>query len=125
MSAAVRQLSSAMSGMEARRRMSPRPSTSFGTSGCSSTVTLNSSSTGSIAMACLTVHPQLASTRSSRSVSLLMASSNSTSRSLPSLILRIGYSAASRTLERISSGVPMPMVKVDFGAADASRPHSR
>ena len=44
------------------------------------------------------------------------------SRSLPSLILRIGYSAASRTFFLIISAVSMPIVKVERGAAGIETP---
>ena len=123
MSAAISQLSSAITGIDARRVISARPSSWLGGSGCSSTVTPNSFSTGSMPMACLTVHPQLASTRISLSVVSRMARSTDTSSSPPSLTLRMGYSAASVTLARMRSGVSRPMVKVERGALAGSRPH--
>ena len=43
--------------------------------------------------------------------------------SLPSLILRIGYSSASLTFFLIISAVSMPIVKVERGAAAGSSPH--
>jgi hypothetical protein len=125
MSVATRQLSSAMTGIVARRRISPRPAMSCGTTGCSSTVTPYASSTGSMRMACLTVQPQLASTRISRSVVSRRVRRIASSRSVPSFTLRIGYSAASSTFARIFSSVSRPMVKVDRGAAFGSRPQSR
>ena len=124
MSALVRQLSSAMTGIDARRRISPSPSRSCGTSGCSSTVTPNSASTGSMRTVCFTVQPQFASTRISRSVASRMARRISRSRSLPSLIFSTGYSAASSTFIRIRSAVSMPIVNVESGARLASSPHS-
>ena len=125
MSAAVSQLSSAMTGISARRVTSASPSSWSGGSGCSSTVTPNSLSTGSICMVCFTVHPQFASTRISLSVASRMVRRISTSRSVPSLILRMGYCSASATLARIFSAVSMPMVNVDRGALAGSSPHSR
>ncbi len=75
-------------------------------------------------MVCFTVQPQLASTRISRSVASRMVRRISRSRSLPSLILRMGYCFASSTLARIFSAVSIPMVKVDRGALAGSRPQS-
>ena len=74
---------------------------------------------------CFTVQPQLASTRISRSVASRIVRRISTSRSVPSLILRIGYCSASRTFARIFSGVSSPMVKVERGAFVGSSPQSR
>ena len=114
-----------MTGMSDCAVTAASPSRSSGGSGCSSTVTPNSSSTGSMRMAPLTVQPQLASTRISLSVASRMARRISMSRSVPSFTLRIGYCSASSTLARIRSGVSSPMVKVDFGALQGSSPHIR
>jgi hypothetical protein len=124
MSVATRQLSSTITGIREARATAANPSRSVATNGCSSTVTPNSSSTGNILMACFRVHPQLASTRSSRSVTSRIALRISRSLSSPSLILRTGYCSASMTFFLIISAVSIPMVKVEIGAFAASSPQS-
>ena len=126
MSRATRQLSSTTTGRwPAAARTRASPSRSAGGSGCSSSSTPNSLSNGSIWRALAAVQPALASTRIGLSVASRIVRSSSSSRSVPSLILRIGYAAASWTFSRILSGVSMPIVNDETGVFCGSSPHSR
>ena len=118
--------SSAITGIGERSRTKRSPSRSCGASGCSSISTPTSVSGCSMPRACFAVHAALASTRSAAcGASSRTMRSTSRSQLEPSLILRIGYAAASRTRARnVSASGAIPMVKVERGAAVASSPHS-
>ena len=124
MSVATRQLSSTTTGRMPRRRTAAMPSRSSGGSGCSTNSTPYSFRMGSICSARSRVHPAFASTRSGLSVVSRIARRICSSRSVPSLILRIGYAEASVTFWRIFSGVSRPIVNEERGARAGSSPHS-
>ena len=126
MSVATTHDSSAITGIGDRSRTKRSPSMSYGASGCSSISTPTSDKGCSMASACLAVHAALASTRSvACGASSRTIRNNSRSQLEPSLILRIGYAAASRTRARnVSASGAIPIVNVERGAAAASSPHS-
>ena len=125
MSVATMQLSSTTTGSTPLRRTAAIPSRSSGGSGCSTNSTPYSFSTGSIAIARSRVHPAFASTRIGLSVASRIVRRICSSRSVPSLILRMGKAEASATFWRIFSGVSSPMVKDERGARAGSSPHRR
>ncbi len=114
-----------MIGSGERSRTKRSPSMSWAETGCSTNSRSKRLSLSIARTACLGLQAVLASTRICLAgAPSRMIERTSSSRLLPTLILRIGYSAASRSLSPISSGRAMPMVKLLSGARFGSRPSS-